>query len=66
LTTPQEYARMKDEYSLEVLKKDEYEKGIEKGMEKSAQKMLAEGIELSLVAKITGLSVEELSNKTRN
>jgi predicted transposase/invertase (TIGR01784 family) len=66
LTTPQEYARMKDEYSLEVLKKDEYEKGIEKGIEKSAQKMLAEGIEVSIVAKITGLSIEELSNKTRN
>jgi predicted transposase/invertase (TIGR01784 family) len=70
LTTPQEYARMKDEYSLEALKKDEYEKGIEKGMKKeketNAKKMLAEGIEVSIVAKITGLSIEELSNKTRN
>jgi len=54
LTTPEEYARMKDEY----------DEGIEKGRKverfKSAKKMLAKGLELSLIAEITGLSVDEL------
>ncbi len=74
LTTPQEYARMKDEYSEGLLRQNEYEKGVEKGKlegklegiiensKKNAKKMLAEGIELSLVAKITGLSLEELKD----
>ncbi len=66
LTTPQEYARMKDEYSLEILKKDEYEKGVEKGMETSAKKMLAKGFDIFLIAEITGLSIDKLSNLELN
>jgi predicted transposase/invertase (TIGR01784 family) len=64
LTTPQEYARMKDEYSEALLRQTEYDKGIEKGAKENAKqnakKMLAEGLDISLIAKITGLSVEEL------
>jgi len=60
LTTPQEYARMKDEYSEGLLRQNEYDKGKQEGIRENAKKMLAEEIELSLVAKITELSVEEL------
>jgi len=64
LTTPQEYARMKDEYSAEVLRKDEFNQGLNKGIKaerlKNAKKMLAENLEFSLIAKITGFSLEEL------
>jgi hypothetical protein len=64
LTTPQEYARMKDEYSAEVLRKNEFNQGLNKGIKverlKNAKKMLAENLEFSLIAKVTGLSLEEL------
>jgi len=64
LTTPQEYARMKDEYSAEVLRKNEYSKGIEKGAkenaEQNAKKMLAKGLDVSLITEITGLSLGDL------
>jgi hypothetical protein len=48
---------MKDEYYEGLLRQNQYEKGVE-----NSKKMLAEGIELSLVAKITGLSLDELKN----
>jgi predicted transposase/invertase (TIGR01784 family) len=60
LTTPQEYARMKDEYSEALLRQNEYDNGRKAARLENAKKMLAEGIELSFVAEITGLSVEEL------
>ena len=60
LTTPQEYARMKDEYSAEVLRQDKYNEGLKKGIETTAKKMLAEGLDVSLIAKFTGLSVDEI------
>ena len=37
------------------------EKGIEQGIEKTALNMLREGIEASLVAKVTGLSAEQVA-----
>jgi len=55
---------MKDEYSLELLMGNEYEKGIKEGIDKekkeNALKMRAAGLELALIAKITGLSEDEL------
>jgi len=81
-TTPQEYARMKDEYSAGKLIEDTRQqgvkegmaKGIEKGMEKGMEKgqkvqalntakiLRSEGLELSFIAKATGLSLAELHN----
>ncbi len=60
LTTPQEYARMKDEYSEGLLRQTEYDKGKQEGIRENAKKMLAKGLDVSLIAEITGLSVEEL------
>jgi hypothetical protein len=60
LTTPQEYARMKDEYSEGLLRKTEYDNGRKAERLQNAKKMLAEGLDISLIAKITGLSLEEL------
>jgi predicted transposase/invertase (TIGR01784 family) len=51
---------MNDEYSEGLLRQTEYNKGKQEGIRENAKKMLAEGIELSLVAKITELSVEDL------
>jgi predicted transposase/invertase (TIGR01784 family) len=60
LTTPQEYARMKDEYSEGLLRQTEYDNGKQEGIRENAKKMLAKGLDISLIAEITGLSVEEL------
>ena len=74
-TTPQEYARMKDEYSTELLLNDKYEKGLKKGLEQgiekgkqetlldNAQKMLAKGLDLEFISEITGLSLRQLKNE---
>ena len=67
-TTPQEYARMKDEYNndeyIRNKSKKAERKGIEKGIQQAKQEnaknMLKEGIEIELVAKITGFSIEEI------
>jgi len=71
-TTPQEYARMKDEYANEEYIRNKSEKaerkGIKKGIQKGIQQekqenvkmMLKEGIEVKLIAKITGFSVQEI------
>jgi predicted transposase/invertase (TIGR01784 family) len=69
LISPKEYARMKDEYSLELLQQDKFEQGLEKGIEKGrvsekqeiARNLLAKGIEPMVVAETTGLSSEELA-----
>ncbi len=65
--TPQDRARMKDEYSLEQAnkkeKQEEFEKGLlmgkVKGIEENniliAQKMFAQGMAIDLIAQITGL-----------
>ncbi|MFZ1234431.1 MAG: hypothetical protein WAQ53_14255 [Thiofilum sp.] len=71
--TPAEYARMKDEYSEEQLRIKEWEEAIEKskaegmqlGVEKGkseekyevARRMLAKGLDVSLVAELTGLEL---------
>ncbi|UOG92056.1 MAG: hypothetical protein L3K52_17995 [Candidatus Thiothrix sulfatifontis] len=66
--TPQERARMKDEYSEEELRQEEAEKaaqrgraqGIQEVKEAVAQRLLAKGMEVALVAEVTGLSLEQL------
>jgi predicted transposase/invertase (TIGR01784 family) len=58
LISPKEYARMKDEYSLEQLQEDKlHQRTLE-----IARKMLAEGIEPGIVTKTTGLSSEDLAS----
>ncbi len=71
-TTPQEYAHMKDEYTNEEYiinqSKKAERKGVQKGVQQGIQQekqenartMLKEGIDIELVAKITGVSVQEL------
>ncbi len=62
--TPEERARMFDEYGQEAVQQEKYEEGIQQGetlkaME-TAHKMLAEGFDKAMIAKISGLSVEEV------
>ena len=64
---------MKDEYSEDELRLKYYDEGMEKGMEKgieegirrqsveSAKKMVAKGVDVSLISELTGLTVEEIS-----
>lgn len=73
-TTPQERARMKDEYSRNLLLKNEYEMGVnkgvaqgiekgrEQGMAQVALKMIADGFALEQIATLTGLSVDKLKS----
>jgi len=72
--TPEERARMFDEYGEEQLKQDQFAKGIEKGHAKglsegiekgkletalkTAKEMLHEGMDIRLISKITKLSEE--------
>ncbi|MEK8016008.1 MAG: hypothetical protein VSS75_004005, partial [Candidatus Parabeggiatoa sp.] len=57
LISPKEYARMKEEYSMAQLQEDKlHQRTLE-----IASKMLAEGIEPVIVAKITGLSPDDLA-----
>jgi len=71
-TTPKEYARMKDEYAHGLTLNTLYDKGVEQGIEQgkeegkqetllaNAKKMKVEGLELALIAKITGLCLDDL------
>jgi len=70
--SPQEYARMKDEYSDEEYLQEQtqkartegMEKGIEKGMEKGvlmmAKNMKEAEVTVKTIAEVTGLSVEQI------
>ena len=49
---------------IEGLKEGE-EKGIEKGKIEDAKKMLAEGFDVALITKITGLTVEEIEKLSK-
>jgi predicted transposase/invertase (TIGR01784 family) len=71
--SPQEYARMKDEYGYEQIGRDQFNKGVEKGVEKGIEKgiflekchivqtMLAEGFDIKTISKITLLSEEQIN-----
>jgi len=69
-TTPQEYARMKDEYSADELMEEKRQEGVKEGMKKgkkaqalnTAKVLRREGLKLGLIAKATGLSLDELQN----
>ena len=59
--TPQERARMFDEYGQEQLRRDEYKLGVAEAKLETARKMLAKGYDLAEVAELTGLSPDELA-----
>jgi predicted transposase/invertase (TIGR01784 family) len=69
LISPQERARMKDEYSQEQLQQDKFEKGKTIGKKEgqqqkaleTARKMLADGLDSATVMKYTGLSPDDLA-----
>jgi predicted transposase/invertase (TIGR01784 family) len=73
-TTPQERARMKDEYAYAELWREQYEEGIGKGVEigmgkgqkknalETALKMRDEGFEWAMIAKLTGVAIDELKD----
>jgi len=57
LISPQEYARMKEEYNIEQLQQDKlHQRTLE-----IARKMLADGLDSATVMKYTGLSPDELA-----
>jgi predicted transposase/invertase (TIGR01784 family) len=57
LVSPQERARMKDEYGMEQLQQDKlHQRTLE-----IARKMLAKGLESQLIVEITGLSIDEIA-----
>jgi predicted transposase/invertase (TIGR01784 family) len=50
------------EFNMEDAKSVWLEEGMEKGISQTARAMLAEGMSLDLIAKITGLSKDEIAN----
>ena len=61
LVSPTERARMKDEYSQELLQQEKFEKVRLAEKQETARKMLAKGLEAEFVAETTGLSVEAIA-----
>ena len=51
---------------IEIGKEQGIEKGIEIGIKDTALKMLKENIALELIAKVTGLSIDEINNIVKN
>jgi hypothetical protein len=68
--TPEERSRMKDEYAYgEYYRKEKEEaekRGIAKGQAKIAQMLLAEGMSVAFIVKVTGLSIEEIQQLQLN
>ncbi|KOR28634.1 hypothetical protein TI05_16570, partial [Achromatium sp. WMS3] len=58
--SPQERARMFDEYGDEQIKQDKFAKGKAEGIQQTALAMLHEGMDVALIQKITGLSLKEV------
>ena len=56
--TPQERARMKDEYGYAEIGKDQFEKGREQEKIELARNMLGKGLDWDLIQEVTGLSRE--------
>jgi predicted transposase/invertase (TIGR01784 family) len=50
------------EFNMEDAKSVWLEEGMEKGISQTARAMLAEGMSLDWIAKITGLSKDEIAN----
>ena len=61
LVSPTERARMKDEYGMELLQQDKFEKGRLAEKQETAQKMLAKGYDIAEIAELTGLSVDTIA-----
>ncbi|MDQ7091964.1 MAG: PD-(D/E)XK nuclease family transposase [Methylococcales bacterium] len=64
--SPQDAARMIDEYSDEQYLSDECHKAMREGVQQekieNAKAMITEGLDLSLISKITGISEQELQS----
>ena len=63
LISPKEYARMKEEYSIEQFQLDKFEKGHKQGRFETARKMLADGLDSATVMKYTDLSPFDLADR---
>ncbi len=61
LISPQERARMKDEYSMELVQQDKIEQGYKQGRFETARKMLDDGLDSDTVMKYTGISPDDLA-----
>jgi len=65
LISPEERARMFDEYGEEQVKQEHFVKGVAKGIEKEkveiAKEMLQQGMAISLISQITKLSEEAIT-----
>ena len=59
-TTPKEYARMKDEYSDELVKQEKFEEGIKEGKIEIAKNLLKADMDIEFICKTTELSLEEI------
>ena len=67
---PQELARIKDEAVVERAFRESFEGGLEQGLERGrkareieiARSMLAQGVDVALIAEVTGLSPEEIAD----
>ncbi len=60
--SPEERARMFDEYGQEAIQQEKFEEGMMKKARETARKMLAEeGFDKAIIAKISGLSAEEIA-----
>jgi predicted transposase/invertase (TIGR01784 family) len=66
--SPQELARMKEEYNLEEARQNKYIEGVQEGIQKGEEKnklaiaenMLKKGLEHTLIAEMTGVSLDVL------
>ena len=58
--SPQEMARMKEEYNLEETQQKKYQQGLREGQLTIAKNMLEAGSELSFIQQVTGVALETL------
>ena len=67
-TTPKEYARMKDEYSDELVKQEKFEKGIKVGEKRGrkeekieiAKNLLKANMDIDFISQTTNLTIDEI------
>ena len=66
--TPQERMEIIDERDYNNMRRKEWDDGVQEGKQarnlEIARNLLAEGVELTLIAKTTGLSIDELESLT--
>ncbi len=60
LISPEERAKMFDEYGEEHVKQEKFEEGKQEGIRENVKAMLREGLDVTLISKITKLSEEEI------